>query len=837
MNNHNLFYEINRIYGRTALRLIRRHERCSSKLARYTNHLTFLTRCIKNRVVPKDLRVRPPVPTKGARRIAELASMRFLRERIRLTQKAKGDVKKEAESTAESITSALSANDANRILEQIKTNTQRVFNTTKDRQKQKFEKLMQEKQAAVSPVDTPYVDKTNWVINLSSRSLSDAEIALLKKGLNFAVTPANIPATEIIAKVETAVRQLDAEQADTVRRAVNGILQQAEPPEPNITKEMRDALKSLKEDESIMVLPADKGRASVVMDTATYQAKISTLIENGPYQLLNKDPTDRLTRKLSEKLLTLKRNGHLSEAVYNKIRPRHKQPPRIYGLPKIHKADVPLRPIVSCVNTFAYDLSAYLANILSPLTGKSEFTVTNSAHFVSTISSETIRDNEIMVSFDVESLFTNVPIDAAVQAALQRLENDPSLADRTTLTPAQIADLLTFVLRSTYFQYNGSIYEQKDGAAMGSPVSAVIANLYMESFEEQAITTSSYKPTIWKRYVDDTFTILDRGNVDDFLQHLNNQQPSIRFTMETENNNKLAFLDTAVSREPDGRLTTSVYRKPTHTDQYLAYDSHHPQSVKRGIVKCLYERAKRLVTKPSVISEEKKHLSSVLVSNGYPFSFLQKLTKTGRPNDSTKPAIEFKATAVLPYVKGVSEQLRRSLQQQGVRAVFKSETTLRSHLVRPKDAVNPAKQDGVVYRIPCECGKVYIGETGRPMQDRIKEHDRDIRFARTETSAVSEHAHNTGHKPLWNEVKFIDRDPHYYTRRVKEAIHIRLHPDNINRDSGIEIPEAWMPTIKKHNNRRAVRQRTAEGARNSEDRNAPIRAAENQPTTAEHHAL
>ena len=63
------------------------------------------------------------------------------------------------------------------------------------------------------------------------------------------------------------------------------------------------------------------------------------------------------------------------------------------------------------------------------------------------------------------------------------------------------------------------------------PVSAVIANLYMESFEEQAITTSSYKPTIWKRYVDDTFTILDRGNVDDFLQHLNNQQPSIRFTM------------------------------------------------------------------------------------------------------------------------------------------------------------------------------------------------------------------------------------------------------------------------------------------------------------------
>ena len=77
----------------------------------------------------------------------------------------------------------------------------------------------------------------------------------------------------------------------------------------------------------------------------------------------------------------------------------------------------------------------------------------------------------------------------------------------------------------------------------------------------------------------------------------------------------------------------------------------------------------------------------------------------------------------------------------------------------------------------------------RPMQDRIKEHDRDIRLARTEISAVSEHAYNTGHKPLWNELKFIDRDPYYYTLRVKEAIHVRLHPDNINRDSGIEIPE------------------------------------------------
>ena len=126
--------------------------------------------------------------------------------------------------------------------------------------------------------------------------------------------------------------------------------------------------------------------------------------------------------------------------LYNKIKPKQKQPPRIYGLPKIHKPKTPLRPIVSCIDTFAYDLSAYLANILSPLTGKSDYSVINSSHFVSTISHEKVHDDEVTVSFDVESLFTNLPIEGAVQTAFRKLENDSGLADRTNLTPTQIAD-------------------------------------------------------------------------------------------------------------------------------------------------------------------------------------------------------------------------------------------------------------------------------------------------------------------------------------------------------------------------------------------------------------
>ena len=131
---------------------------------------------------------------------------------------------------------------------------------------------------------------------------------------------------------------------------------------------------------------------------------------------------------------------------------------------------------------------------------------------------------------------------------------------------------------------------------------------------------------------------------------------------------------------------------------------------------------------------------------------MQKITKT-RTAPRREPVAEVKSTAVLLYIQRVSEPLHSCLEQQGIRTIFKSDTTLRSHLVRPKDTVDPSKQDSVVYRMPCECGKVHIGETGRCMQETIKEHDRDIRLARTQASAVSETAHETGHYPIWNEVK------------------------------------------------------------------------------------
>ena len=127
------------------------------------------------------------------------------------------------------------------------------------------------------------------------------------------------------------------------------------------------------------------------------------------------------------------------------------------------------------------------------------------------------------------------------------------------------------------------------------------------------------------------------------------------------------------------------------------------------------------------------------------------------------------------------------------------------------------------------------------MHERINEHYRDMWLLRTQTAAVSEYANMTGHYTLWVEVKFIDQDSHWYSRRVKEAIHMRLHPNNINRDSGIQIPEVWMPTNRQHS-RPSLPQLTAEGTVSSSnntnnilDRNPPnMNKVRDTPVTNNH---
>ena len=245
------------------------------------------------------------------------------------------------------------------------------------------------------------------------------------------------------------------------------------------------ALYNLHKDQDRLVIPADKGNCTVVMDRKDYDDKVQQMLsDQGTYKVLDKDPTQRTERKLNEKLANLKRENKISDSLYNKLRSSDGLPPRFYGLPKIHKPGYPLRPIVSFIDSPTYMLSKHLAQILRPLMNNTDLTVKNSVEFCEQMKNVRPKEDDELLSFDVVSLFTFIPVDLAIQVATDVLSNDETLQDRSTIPVDDIVDLLDFCLSTTNFKYNNIYYQQIFGTAMGSPVSAVMANLVMENLEK-----------------------------------------------------------------------------------------------------------------------------------------------------------------------------------------------------------------------------------------------------------------------------------------------------------------------------------------------------------------
>ena len=304
--------------------------------------------------------------------------------------------------------------------------------------------------------------------------------------------------------------------------------------------------------------------------------------------------------------------------------------------------------------------------------------------------------------------------------------------------------------------------------------------------------------------MDDTFVIHEEVNKQGFLQHINSVDPAIRFTVEdNKEDGSIPFLDTIVKPEADDSLSVTVYRKLTHTDQYLQWNSHHHLSAKFSVIHTLSHMAKTVCSRPELLQQEMDHLRKALTKSKYPEWALDKVEK--RLNKSTSEVIDqvnnqgttvaqavtsevkTKGHTVIPYTQGLCESIKKICGRYGIQTHFKDGSTIKNLLVSPKDKDPMVNQSGTIYWYQCGdlgCDDEYIGETSRTFGERYKEHLKT-------PSAIHHHSNQTGHPTSHNNFQIIGREGHNLARNIKEYIFIRFNNPTLNNIGKFNLSHIW----------------------------------------------
>ena len=280
----------------------------------------------------------------------------------------------------------------------------------------------------------------------------------------------------------------------------------------------------------------------------------------------------------------------------------------------------------------------------------------------------------------------------------------------------------------------------------------------------RAIDTSPHCPLMWKRFVDDTFVVIKAAHIQNFQDHINSIDHHIHFTSEDSRpDGSMPFLDILVTPREDGSLSTTVYRKPTHTDLYLQWDSHHSISSKYSVSGTFHHRAKTICSSPQLLQQEEDHMSRVLTKCKYPAWAVNRVkikirtpsqTKQKKSNNSNanNQKSNWNPYIVVPYFKGLSESMKRTCIKHGVQVHFKGGNTIKN-LMASKDKDPILKKSGVIYRYKCdrmECDEEYIGEFSKTFGERFKEYLKA-------PSPIYDHYNITGHKISLDNFSIVGR--------------------------------------------------------------------------------
>ena len=227
------------------------------------------------------------------------------------------------------------------------------------------------------------------------------------------------------------------------------------------------------------------------MDRSKYIEKRLQQLDAPNFKKLSTDTTKSNESKVQRTLLKIK--NKVDKSTYEKIYPSGSNPGKFYGTGKIHKLEaeeitnvekLPLRPIISNIGTATYETARYLCKLLAPL-GKSDYTVSNTSEFVNKMRKVTVPKEYQMITFDVKSLFTNVPLEETIKIILDKIYEEKLIS--VPFAHLELQSLLRLCTKEVEFSFNEELYLQVDGVAMGSPLGPLLANIFMCKLENHII--------------------------------------------------------------------------------------------------------------------------------------------------------------------------------------------------------------------------------------------------------------------------------------------------------------------------------------------------------------
>lgn len=511
-----------------------------------------------------------------------------------------------------------------------------------------------------------YTIKNSVVVNLSSRQLTVAELSMLNKGLGF------VPATNIVDKTqlekdivrferklqihhffknkdedETIEKPMDIRRTmipvsnwwpknlnSSITEFCNDIkgeiMSLAKTKiHPNLTTKELQALKTLKKDSNIIIKPADKGGGIAVMNTIDYISKIDEMLNDElVYDKITKDDSTDVKIRADKLLSLLQEEGYISAKQLKFLTDFQPRTPLFYGLPKLHKANTPLRPVVSQINGPTSMVNLLVDKYLAVAESKIPNILQDTTAFLQLIDRySVVEEGDFLVTMDVVGLYTNIPHEEGINWVTEFYTETLDYWHNEELKPIPpdwLAALMKFILNNCNFEFNSRLFKQKYGTTMGARFSVKFANIYMHKFFEKFFKQYIFlKPEFLGRLIDDVFTIWRKGesSLQLLLKKLNEFHNSIKFTMEYSQQ-EVHFLDTVIYIV-DKRIHSKVYTKPTDKKQFLFFSSCHPQHVMRAIPYAQSIRYRRNTSLNAVFFESLETLKLQFLNRGYPKKLVQ----------------------------------------------------------------------------------------------------------------------------------------------------------------------------------------------------------------------